>query len=53
MSFERRLAHLKDNRYETLSADEYLAVLEGAAYPPERAVLLTFDDGRGSLWSVG
>jgi peptidoglycan/xylan/chitin deacetylase (PgdA/CDA1 family) len=53
VSFERKLAHLKDNGYVTLSADEYLALLEGKAEAPDRAVLLTFDDGRGSLWSVG
>jgi peptidoglycan/xylan/chitin deacetylase (PgdA/CDA1 family) len=52
-SFERRLRYLAENRYITLSADEYFQVLVGAGPGPERAVLLTFDDGRGSLWSVG
>ncbi len=47
-----RLAHLADNGYVTLSADEYLAVLRGEREPPARAVVLTFDDGRGSVWSV-
>jgi peptidoglycan/xylan/chitin deacetylase (PgdA/CDA1 family) len=51
-SFSRKLLHLADNGYVTLSADEYLAVLRGEGQAPERAVLLTFDDGRGSLWSV-
>ena len=51
-SFERQLRHLAVNGYVTLSGEEYLAVLTGAATPPERAVLLTFDDGRGSVWGV-
>jgi peptidoglycan/xylan/chitin deacetylase (PgdA/CDA1 family) len=51
-SFSRKLAHLADNGYVTLSADEYLAVLRGRREAPPRAVVLTFDDGRGSVWSV-
>jgi len=51
--FARQLAFLADNGYVTLGADQYLAVLEGRETAPERAVLLTFDDGRGSLWTVG
>ena len=52
-SFERKLRYLAENGYETLSADEYFHVLVRAGAAPERAVLLTFDDGRGTLWSVG
>ena len=52
-SFGRQLEHLADNGYVTLSADEYAGRAPGAdAPPPERAVVLTFDDGRGSVWSV-
>ena len=51
-AFARQLAHLADNGYVTLSADEYVGVLRGSAPAPERAVVLTFDDGRGSVWSV-
>jgi peptidoglycan/xylan/chitin deacetylase (PgdA/CDA1 family) len=51
-SFSRQLAHLARNGYQTLSIDEYLGVLRGSVPPPERAVLLTFDDGRGSVWAV-
>ncbi len=53
VSFERKLRHLSDNGYRTLTADEYLAVLDGSSPPPERGVVMSFDDGRGSLWSVG
>jgi peptidoglycan/xylan/chitin deacetylase (PgdA/CDA1 family) len=51
-SFSRRLAHLADNGYVTLSADEYAAVVRGRREAPERAVLLTFDDGRSSVGRV-
>jgi peptidoglycan/xylan/chitin deacetylase (PgdA/CDA1 family) len=51
-SFSRKLAHLADNGYVTLPADEYAAVVRGERRPPSRAVVLTFDDGRGSVWSV-
>jgi peptidoglycan/xylan/chitin deacetylase (PgdA/CDA1 family) len=52
-SFARKLQHLADNAYVTLSAGEYLDVLRGTRPAPPRAVVLTFDDGRGSLWTVG
>jgi len=51
-SFARKVEHLAVNGYVTLSADEHLAVLRGERKAPERAVVLTFDDGRGSVWSV-
>lgn len=51
-SLRRKLRHLADNGYATLSADEYLTVLLGGRPAPDRAVVLTFDDGRGSLWTV-
>jgi peptidoglycan/xylan/chitin deacetylase (PgdA/CDA1 family) len=51
-ALERKLGHLAENGYETLTADEYLGILTGERDAPERAVLLTFDDGRGSVWSV-
>ena len=51
-SFSRKLAHLSDNGYVALSADEYAGVIRGRREAPERAVVLTFDDGRGSVWTV-
>jgi peptidoglycan/xylan/chitin deacetylase (PgdA/CDA1 family) len=52
-TFGRQVRHLADNGYVSLSVDEYHQGLLGTRPFPERAVLLTFDDGRGSLWSVG
>lgn len=50
--FGRKLDHLAQNGYLTLATDEYVEILRGRRTAPERAVLLTFDDGRGSVWSV-
>ena len=52
-SFARKLQHLADNDYVTLSATEYFQFLMGTRPAPQNAVVLTFDDGRGSLWSIG
>lgn len=52
-SFGRKLEHLARNGYVTLSADEYYAVLTGTRPAPERAVVLTFDDGRSSVRTIG
>ncbi len=51
-SFERRLRHLSENGYSTLSIAEYVAVIRGDRRPRPRSVLLTFDDGRGSVWTI-
>ena len=52
-SFGRKLAHLARNGYVTLTADDYFAFVMGTRPVPDRAVVLTFDDGRESLWTVG
>jgi peptidoglycan/xylan/chitin deacetylase (PgdA/CDA1 family) len=53
VSFERRLRYLADNNYRSLSADELFYALMGATKVRDRAVALTFDDGRGSLYGIG
>ena len=52
-SFGSKLEHLARNGYVTLSISEYREVVEDRRQAPERAVLLTIDDGRASVWSVG
>jgi peptidoglycan/xylan/chitin deacetylase (PgdA/CDA1 family) len=53
VSFERKLRHLADNGYVTLGMEEYYHIVLNARRAPERAILLTFDDGRASVWTVG
>jgi len=53
VSFERKLRHIADNGYVTLSAEEYFRILVGVGQVPDKAVVLTFDDGRGSVHGVG
>ena len=52
-SFGRKLRHLAENDYVSLSATQYFQFLMGTRPAPQNAVVLTFDDGRGSLWSIG
>lgn len=52
-SFEAILRFLARNDYYTLTPGELADwVLGRAELPQERTVLLTFDDGHGSVWSV-
>lgn len=50
--FEEQLKFLSVNSYQTLTADEFYECLTGSKPIPERAILLTFDDGWKSLWTV-
>jgi peptidoglycan/xylan/chitin deacetylase (PgdA/CDA1 family) len=52
-SFGQKLKYLAENDYVTLSATEYFQFLMGTRPAPQNSVVLTFDDGRGSLWSIG
>jgi len=52
-SFEAVLRFLDRNDYYTLTPEELTNwILGDVDLPQERSVLLTFDDGRGSVWSV-
>jgi peptidoglycan/xylan/chitin deacetylase (PgdA/CDA1 family) len=51
--FGAKVRYLAENGYVTLSADEYFQVLMGARAPVQNAVVLSFDDGRSSVRSVG
>lgn len=50
--FESMLRYLSDNEYETLTCDDYYAMSRGERPIPPRSVLLTFDDGHLSVWSI-
>jgi hypothetical protein len=47
-----QLEFLHDNNYRTLMADQLHDVLVGNSPVPDNAVVLTFDDGLGSMWTV-
>lgn len=49
--FTSQMQYLAKNGYSTLSIDEFFDhIVHGIALPP-KSVLLTFDDGRASLWT--
>ena len=52
IELEAQLTFLAENGYATLSCDDLLDHLTGAAVAPPRSVLLTIDDGRASVWSI-
>lgn len=51
--FEEQLGFLKENSYITVSVDQFYNYLIGKDHIPERAILLTIDDGRKSVWEYG
>ncbi len=51
--FEAQLRHLQANGYRTIDGATLLRHLAGTAPAPERAVMLTIDDGRKSVWTHG
>jgi Predicted xylanase/chitin deacetylase len=52
-SFEATLRFLARNNYYTLTPGELTDWIRGRTeLPHERSILLTFDDGHGSVWSV-
>jgi len=51
-SFKEQLEFLYSNGYRTLSADEFYDILMGQKQVTENSVMLTFDDGWGSLWAI-
>jgi endo-1,4-beta-xylanase len=42
--FEQTMQYLNDNGYNTLSAEEYVRIMDGTVTAPEKPILLTFDD---------
>lgn len=50
--FRGQLEFLRENKYRTLSGDELLQVLRGERAPQENEIVLTFDDGTASLYTI-
>src|SRR5262245_31024378 len=50
--FESQMAYLAANEYWTLDAGGLVVTLRGSRPPRKNTVVLTFDDGRGSLWAT-
>ncbi|HEX7974179.1 MAG TPA: polysaccharide deacetylase family protein [Anaerolineales bacterium] len=50
--FEAQLRYLAENGYRTLDGDELHALMVGKTKAARNGVVLTFDDGRSSLWST-
>jgi peptidoglycan/xylan/chitin deacetylase (PgdA/CDA1 family) len=48
--FERHLRMLKEQGYHLLTLRQFEAYMEGILTPPDRSVLLTFDDGYMSVY---
>ncbi|MBM7573671.1 endo-1,4-beta-xylanase [Aquibacillus albus] len=43
-TFGQTMKYLHDNGYHTLSAEQYVSIMEGKETAPENPILLTFDD---------
>ncbi len=52
-SIEEQLKYVQENNYKTLSADEYVDILNGKKVVEEDSILLTVDDARISFWIYG
>jgi hypothetical protein len=50
--FEKQLQFLSLNDYNTLTTEELYDIIQYKRTVPERSILLTFDDGMGSVWSI-
>ncbi|MFH1761965.1 MAG: polysaccharide deacetylase family protein [bacterium] len=51
-SFREQMEFLKINGYNTIAADDIFAFIKGGSPIKSGSVMLTFDDGRKSLWTV-
>lgn len=51
--FEDALSYLRENNYMTITSDDYYGWIRYGKKIPEKAVLLTIDDGLASIWQYG
>ena len=49
---ELQMAYLKRNRYQVITLEEFVNFLEFKGQVPERAVVITFDDGWASTYTI-
>jgi peptidoglycan/xylan/chitin deacetylase (PgdA/CDA1 family) len=52
IEFERHMRYLSENRYCALSADELYEHLVYGSPVPAKSIVITFDDGRSTLWTI-
>jgi peptidoglycan/xylan/chitin deacetylase (PgdA/CDA1 family) len=50
--FEKQMAYLKQNGYQVIPLQQFVDFLQFKAQVPERAVVITFDDGWASTYHV-
>lgn len=50
--FEEQMDYLTANGYRTITCDQLYEYIMGDRPIPERTIMLTFDDGLSTLWSV-
>lgn len=50
--FEAKLHFLKTNGYQTITADSLVDAIKGKISFPQKTVMISFDDGRQSVWTV-
>ena len=50
--FEFQLRYLAENRYKTLNSEQAYDAISGRKKAESNSIVLTFDDGWASLWSV-
>lgn len=49
---EKDLEYLKENGYETINVSDLISFIEGKAELPEKCVMLTFDDGYETAFTI-
>lgn len=50
--FTAMMDYLKDRRFQVLALEDYLEIVQGRKRAPRRPVVITFDDGERSVYSV-
>lgn len=48
--FDKHIRFLKENGFTSLDTDEFFSILNGEKTPPEKPVMITFDDGWLDNW---